>query len=142
MIGAGVYLVFPAFFTDVTDSYWLSRAGRLRTDLGGLYFNVWCLIAGSVGYLVTGEEVLLLVVLIMHIEMAQQLVPTVRFDGYFVLADLAGVPELFSRVRPVLVSMLPGRAVDPRVSELRPAARRIVTAWVLLVVPTLTAGLV
>src|SRR3954451_16670700 len=38
-MGAGVYLVWPAFFTDVTDSYRLGRAGRLRTDLGGLYFN-------------------------------------------------------------------------------------------------------
>ena len=46
-IGFGVYLLFPAFYTDVTDSYRLSRGGRLRTDLGGLYFNVLCLIALS-----------------------------------------------------------------------------------------------
>ena len=39
VIGVGVYLVWPSFFTNVTDSYRLSRAGRLRTDLGGLYFN-------------------------------------------------------------------------------------------------------
>ena len=34
-MGAGLYLVWPAFYTDVTDSYRLGRAGRLRTDLGG-----------------------------------------------------------------------------------------------------------
>ena len=28
VIGVGVYLVFPAFFTNVTDSYRLGRAGR------------------------------------------------------------------------------------------------------------------
>ena len=39
-IGVGIYLVWPAFFTNVTDSYRLSRAGRLRTDLGGVYFNL------------------------------------------------------------------------------------------------------
>ena len=38
-MGAGLYLVWPAFYTDVTDSYRLGRGGRLRTDLGGLYFN-------------------------------------------------------------------------------------------------------
>ena len=38
-MGTGLYLVWPAFYTDVTDSYRLGRAGRLRTDLGGLYFN-------------------------------------------------------------------------------------------------------
>ena len=39
VIGAGIYLVWPAFYTDVTDSYRLGRWGRIRTDLGGLYFN-------------------------------------------------------------------------------------------------------
>ena len=37
---SGLYLVYPAFYTDVTDSYRLDRAGRVRTDLGGVYFNV------------------------------------------------------------------------------------------------------
>src|SRR3954454_9107624 len=35
VMGAGVYLVWPAFYTDVTDSYRLGRGGRVRTDLGG-----------------------------------------------------------------------------------------------------------
>ncbi|TRW43291.1 hypothetical protein FJ693_18190, partial [Georgenia yuyongxinii] len=140
-IGAGVYLVFPAFFTDVTDSYRLDRAGRLRTDLGGLYFNVWGLLAAGVGYLLGGPEVLVIYVLLTHFQMVQQLVPTLRFDGYYVLADLAGVPDLFSRVGPVVRSLLPGRAVHPRVAELRPASRRIVTAWVVTVVPTLALAM-
>jgi putative peptide zinc metalloprotease protein len=62
----------------------------------------------------------------------------VRFDGYYVLADLIGVPDLFARIRPTLVSALPGRPPDPRVAELRPVARRLVVGWVALVVPTLT----
>jgi putative peptide zinc metalloprotease protein len=35
-MGFGFYLFWPAFYTDVTDSYRLGRAGRVRTDLGGL----------------------------------------------------------------------------------------------------------
>jgi putative peptide zinc metalloprotease protein len=137
VIGVGVYLVFPAFFTNVTDSYRLGRAGRIRTDLGGLYFNCLCLIALGGAYLLTGQGFFLLAAALMHLEMVQQLVPTLRFDGYFVLADIAGVPDLFNRIRPVLLSLLPGRPVDPRVAELRPFARRIVTAWVVTVVPLL-----
>ncbi len=38
-MGAGIYLAYPAFYTDVTDSYRLSRGGRLRTDLAGVYFG-------------------------------------------------------------------------------------------------------
>jgi putative peptide zinc metalloprotease protein len=137
VVGVGVYLVFPAFFTNVTDSYRLDRAGRIRTDLGGLYMNIWCLLAlGSVS-LVSNQGLFLLAVLLIHVEMLQQLIPTVRFDGYFLLSDLAGVPDLFARVRPVLRSLLPGRPVDPRVHELRPVARRIVIGWVFVVVPLL-----
>ena len=139
-IGFGVYLVFPAFYTDVTDSYRLDRAGRIRTDLGGVYFNALFVLVCGTAYLVTGSGLFLLLVLLLHIEMLQQLVPTIRFDGYYVLADLAGVPDLFARVRPVLRSLLPGREPDPRVTELRPAARRLVVGWVLVVVPTLTLG--
>lgn len=139
VIGFGVYLVFPAFFTNVTDSYRLDRAGRIRTDLGGLYLNVWCLLALGSAYLGTGQGVFLLAALLMHVEMLQQLIPAVRFDGYFVLSDLAGVPDLFARMRPALRSLLPGRPMDPRLTELRPAARRIVLGWVLLVTPLLAA---
>lgn len=141
VIGYGLYLVFPAFFTNVTDSYRLGRTGRLRTDLGGLYFNVWWVLAAGIGYLVTGEGIFLLLVVTTQLQMVQQLPPIVRLDGYFVLADLAGVPDLFSRVRPVMRSLLPGRPLDPRVAELRPGARRIVSLWVLTVIPLLVATL-
>ncbi len=137
VIGVGVYVVFPAFFTDVTDSYRLNRRGRIRTDLGGLYFNCLCLLAFGGAYLATGQGFFLLAASLMHIEMVQQLIPALRFDGYFVLADIAGVPDLFNRIRPVLLSLVPGHPVDARVKELRPFARRIVTAWVVTVVPLL-----
>ncbi len=139
-IGVGVYLVFPAFYTDVTDSYRLGRAGRIRTDLGGLYFNVLTVLALGAGHLATGSGILLLTAFALQIQMLQQLIPVVRFDGYFILSDLAGVPDLFSRVGPVLRSLRPGHPADPRVTELRPRARRFVTAWVLMVVPLLAGA--
>ncbi len=140
-IGVGVYLLFPAFFTDVTDSYRLGRRDRLRTDLGGLYFNVLNLLLFGVLFRFTGEGVFLLALVIMHIEMLQQLVPVVRLDGYYVLSDLVGVPDLFARVGPVLRSLRPGAEQDRRVTELRPGARRVVVVWVLFVVPTLVAAM-
>ena len=139
-IGFGLYLVFPAFYTDVTDSYRSSRAGRVRTDLGGLHFNVLTVLALAAAYWATGSGVLLLTAVLLQFQMLQQLIPVVRFDGYYVLSDLAGVPDLFARVGPVLRSLRPGRPVDPRVSELRPRSRRFVTAWVLVVVPLLTVA--
>lgn len=139
-IGFGIYIVFPAFYTDVTDSYRLGRTGRVRTDLGGLYFNAWTVLALAAGYQASGSGLLLLTAIALQVQMLQQLIPVVRFDGYYVLSDLAGVPDLFARVGPVLRSLRPGHPADPRVTELRPGARRLVTAWVVVVVPLLTAA--
>jgi putative peptide zinc metalloprotease protein len=136
-IGVAVYVVYPAFFTDVTRSYRLSRAGRLRTDLGGVYFNALAIVALTALWARTGSPLLLLAVVVVHTEMLQQLLPLARLDGYFVVADLVGVPDLFGRVGPVVRSLLhPGRP-SPRVSELRPFARRVITAWVLVAVPVM-----
>jgi putative peptide zinc metalloprotease protein len=136
-IGVGIYLVWPSFFTNVTDSYRLSRAGRLRTDLGGLYFNLVFMLALAGIYGATSSQVLLLVIAITHVEMLDQLLPFVRFDGYFILSDLIGVPDLFARVVPIVKSALPAGRRDPRVAGLRRGARIVVTGWVLCVIPML-----
>jgi putative peptide zinc metalloprotease protein len=141
-IGAGIYLVWPSFFTNVTDSYRLSRAGRLRTDLGGLYFNLIFILVLAGIYATTPARILLLVIAVTHLEMLEQLLPFVRFDGYFILSDLVGVPDLFARVRPVLRSTLGrGRGDDARAAGLRRNARIVITAWVLTVVPLLACAL-
>lgn len=141
VIGFGIYLVWPSFFTNVTDSYRLSRAGRLRTDLGGVYFNVVFMLVLAPIYAGTSAEILLLVIAVTHLEMLQQLLPFVRYDGYFILSDLAGVPDLFARVLPILRSTTGRGPQDPRVSGRRRRSRIMVTGWVLTVIPMLVAGL-
>ena len=138
VVGVGIYLVWPSFFTNVTDSYRLSRAGRLRTDLGGLYFNLIFILALAAIYSATSAGILLVVIAVTHLEMLEQLMPFVRFDGYFVLSDLTGVPDLFARVVPIIRGIGPKGRRDPRVAGLRPRARIVVTSWVLCVIPLLT----
>jgi len=140
-IGVGVYLVWPSFFTNVTDSYRLSRAGRLRTDLGGLYFNLIFMLVLAGLYAGTSAEILLLVIAVTHLEMLEQLLPFVRFDGYFILSDIVGVPDLFARVAPIMRSAVSRGRRDPRVSGLRRHARIVVTGWVVCVIPMLTVSL-
>jgi putative peptide zinc metalloprotease protein len=143
-MGAGIYVVWPAFYTDVTDSYRLSRAGRLRTDLGGLYFNAIAVLAAFAGWWLTGWEPLLILVPVQVLQMINQLQPFLRMDGYLILADLTGVPDLFARIKPTLQSALPWRwrRPDPPAAALKPWVRVVVTGWVLLVVPMLVASLV
>jgi putative peptide zinc metalloprotease protein len=136
-MGFGLYLVWPALYSTVTDSYRLSRRGRLRTDLGGVYFNAVFIAAMSVVYLNTGSPWVLVTIVLLHVETATQFLPMIRMDGYYILSDLIGVPDLFSRLGPVLASMIPRRPTHPRVSELKPWVRRTITAWVVIVVPAL-----
>ncbi|QNE13750.1 hypothetical protein [Pseudarthrobacter sp. NBSH8] len=141
-MGAGLYLIWPAFFTDVTDSYRLGRGGRLRTDLGGLYFNAMVAVAIMGVWWATGFDALLLVVVTQILQMIRQLLPLVRFDGYHILADATGVPDLFQRIKPTLLGLLPWRRTDPAAQALKPWARAVVTVWVLVTVPLLVLSLV
>lgn len=136
-MGVGIYLVWPAFYSTVTDSYRLSRGARLRTDLGGVYFNAVYIAGMSAAYLWTGAPWLLVAILVLHVETARQFLPSIRLDGYYILSDLIGLPDLFMFLRPVLKSVVPGRAPHPKLAELKPGIRWIIIAWVVLVVPFL-----
>ena len=136
-MGVGLYLIWPAFYTDVTDSYRLGRGGRLRTDLGGLYFNAIVAVGTVAVWWATRDDAILLLVAAQILQMLRQLLPLVRFDGYHVLADLTGVPDLFQRIGPTLRGLLPWHWRDPEARMLKPWARAVVSVWVLTVVPVL-----
>ena len=134
-MGAGLYLVWPAFYTDVTNSYRLGRRARLRTDLGGLYFNALLALAMFAMWAALRWDGLLLVIATQLLQMLRQLPPMLRFDGYHLLADLTGVPDLFHRIKPTMKGLLPTHWRSPEARVLKPWARAVVSLWVLVVVP-------
>lgn len=134
-MGAGLYLVWPAFYTDVDDSYRLSRWRRLVVDLGGLYFNALVVVVVIGAWLATRREALLLVVAAQLVLMLRQLAPVIRADGYHILADLTGIPDLFQHIKPTLAGLWPTNWGKPQ--PLRRWARWVVRLWVLVVVPLL-----
>ncbi|WP_295141662.1 hypothetical protein [Saccharopolyspora sp.] len=136
-MGVGIYLVWPAMYSTVTDSYRLSRGGRLRTDLGGIYFNALAILIMIVCYARTDSAWLLAALVAWQATTVWQFLPSIRLDGYYILSDLVGVPDLFDRMGPTLRSMVPGREPHPRVRELKPWTRRVIAVWVVLVIPCL-----
>ena len=136
-IGAGIYVVWPAFYTDVTDAYRLPRPARLRTDLGGIYFNAVVAVLALGVWLATGLDVLLLLIGLQMLEIVKNLSPVIRSDGYHILSDATGVPDLYAHMGPTLKRLLPGKRREP--SALKGSARALVTAWVLVIVPILLA---
>src|SRR5205807_4260813 len=136
-MGMGLYLVWPAFYTDVTDSYRLPKRDRLRVDLGGLYFNAVAAVITMAVWLGWHIDALLLLIALQVLQMVKQLSPVIRADGYHILSDLTGVPDLYAHMGPTLRRLLPGHRHEP--SALTGRARALVTAWVLIVVPVLIA---
>jgi putative peptide zinc metalloprotease protein len=134
-MGMGLYLVWPAFYTDVTDAYRLPKRDRLRVDLAGLYFNAAVAVITMGVWLLTRIDALLLLVALQVLQMVKQLSPVIRADGYHILSDATGVPDLFAHMIPTMRRLLPGHRHEP--SALSGRARALVTAWVLIVVPVL-----
>lgn len=140
-MGCGIYLVWPAFYTDITSSYRLGRAGRIRADLGGVYFNALFVLGLLALYEGTGSPLLLVAIFSVHVEMVQQLLPTLRFDGYYIVADLVGIPDLFKYIAPILKRVVLRRPEDERLKALKRWPQIVVAAWVLFLVPALTLQL-
>ena len=136
VMGVGIYLAWPAFYTDLTDSYRLNRAGRLRSDLGGVYFNAVLIVAAGAAYLATGFGPLAVFIVVSQAMAMYQFLPFVRLDGYYIMSDLVGVPNLFAYLGPVLRSTF--RRSDPatnaQLSLLKPRARRAIKVWSLVTV--------
>ena len=136
-VGFGIYIVWPAFFTDVTDALTLGKGGRVRTDLGGMYFNVLFALAVAGVYALTGFEPLLVLILLQHVLILYNLMPFLRLDGYHAISDITGIPDLFKRIKPTVKGLAPWKDTPSEVTELKPWARWVVTAWVLTVIPVL-----
>ena len=128
-IGAGLYILYPAFFTDVTDGYRLGRWARVRTDLGGVYFHLIFASVLVAAYAASRQPLLPFAVLLIQVEVVRQLLPLVRLDGYWLLADLIGIPDFFSQTGPVVNRMT--------ATALKPWARTCLLAYLAVTIPLL-----
>jgi len=138
-MGMGFYLVYPAFYTDVTDNYRLGRWARVRTDLGGFYFNL-IFSLGLIGlYFLTGQSFLLLGVLLIDVDIIHQCLPFVRLDGYWTLADITGIPDFFSYMGPFLRSVLPIKRHegDAALPALKRWVKVLFALYILITIPVL-----
>lgn len=140
-MGAGLYLIYPALYTDTTDAYRLGRWARVRTDLGGFYFYLIFSLALLALYARTGHEFLLIAVLLIDLDILYQCLPFVRLDGYWVMADLTGLPDPFSYVAPFVRSLAPGSSGN-RLPPLKPWVKRVFITYIALTLPTLAVLLV
>ena len=102
-IGFGFYLIFPVFFTDVTNVWRLNKHQRIVVNLAGVYFQLlFSALLIGVFYLIPAAHgltrTLTGTVLSMNIFVVlYSLNPFLRNDGYWVYSDFFEVPNLMSR---------------------------------------------
>lgn len=96
-VGFGLYLNFPVLYTDVTEVWRLKRSQRCIVNLAGVYFQSYGLIAMIVLFLLTGNDILRYLILMMNFGFVMTLNPFFKFDGYWIASDLLGVPNLRTR---------------------------------------------
>ncbi|KFE71161.1 hypothetical protein [Hyalangium minutum] len=98
-IGIGLYLVFPVLFCNVTEAWRLPRAGRMRVNLGGVYFQLIVTALAAPVQLATQSAAIAAFMGASLTTLFVTLNPFFRFDGYWVYSDLFRLPNLRDQAR-------------------------------------------
>jgi putative peptide zinc metalloprotease protein len=142
-MGMGLYLVFPAFYTDTTDAYRLSRGARVRTDLGGFFFHLLFATVLIAVAALTGQDYLLILVVLINFDVLRQCIPLLRMDGYWTLTDLTGIPDLLTQVGPFLRSIVRRRATGAHgATALKRSSVAILAGYTTVLIPFLAVALI
>lgn len=101
-VGFALYLNFPVLYTNVTEIWKLSRKHRCIVNLAGVYFQCIFLSLLLLIYFITNNGFVKYMVLIMNLNFLITLNPFFKFDGYWIVSDVLGVPNLRERSKELL----------------------------------------
>lgn len=101
IIGFGIYIVFPVFYSDVSKIWNLNKWKRIVVNLGGIYFQLLMNILFYFLYLsiesIDYKLILKFFIFANFILLAYALNPFLRNDGYWVYSDFFGIKNLTQR---------------------------------------------
>ncbi|MBP7148645.1 MAG: PqqD family peptide modification chaperone [Acidobacteria bacterium] len=94
-----IFLLMPALYADVSDAWLMRRrAHRVLVGLAGPLFDFAVACAGLVLWAIVppgaGRALAILLLTVGGTSVLLNLNPLIRLDGYYILSDLAGVPNL------------------------------------------------
>lgn len=102
-MGVALLVMMPMLYTDTTSAWRLrSRRQRLMIDCAGIMAELGVAVIATLAWVVLPEGSLRSVAFILAttswvMSLAINTSPFMRFDGYYVLSDLTGIPNLQSR---------------------------------------------
>jgi hypothetical protein len=131
-IGFAFYICFAALFVDLSDAWKLGSRERVIVDLSGMYFQSVLLIFAAGCYALTGWAVLAYYFMFTDIQIAANLNPLLRLDGYWALADALGIANLRSRSLRSLLLPIRKRTRGATALDMSLRTRRILRLYLVL----------
>jgi putative peptide zinc metalloprotease protein len=137
-VGFALYLTFPVFYTDVSETWKLKRRERLVVNMAGVYFQLILLIPFFLIYFYTGNHIIKWFILSVNIGLFVTLNPFFRFDGYWIVSDLLGVSNLRQKSKELFgyfIKKLLGRAkgTAPYLLQIKSAERTALVIYSIIV---------
>lgn len=141
-IGVMLYMIFPAFYVNLSNAWRLSGRQRAVIDAGGIYFQLLTTIPLYLIHLLTGNPHCAVAIMSVNVMVLFSLNPVLKFDGYWLLVDLSGLVNLRARswavVREVVRWSLGLGAGVPALEEVAGRGKKLF----LLVYSFLSVGLI
>lgn len=96
-LGVGLYFFYPVFYVDVTAAWRLNRHQRAIVDIGGVYIQLLFVPLALLLFWLTQDPTYLMLIAVIDLVILGNFEPFMKLDGYWLLSDLTGVPNLHAR---------------------------------------------
>ncbi len=109
-IGLGFYTILPVMYTDLTEAWVLNKKNKIKVNLGGIFMQ--CIIGVLLSILlfttnsIYYKDILVYLITINFTIIIINLFPLLKFDGYWILSDLIGIPNLIQESNAKLLSFI------------------------------------
>lgn len=119
-IGFGLYLGFiPVFYSDQTLAWTLPSKKRFAINVGGLYFDfITASLFVVVGYFFDIQLFYLYPLIILSTCLINLNI-FLKYDGYWILSDLLGIPNLQSEAHAALNNLIKSKKLPSKYSGLK-----------------------
>ena len=103
-IGAGINFIMPVAYSDMSDSWSLTRKQRISVDYGGIYFQLILTGILFIAYMATNSRFLYYLVLGSLSTAFINFSPALEMDGHWMICDSLGVFDPWGEARRVFIS--------------------------------------
>lgn len=94
-IGFALYLLMPSFYADVSEIWRFPRRQRMVVDVGGVYFQQLVFAGFALTGALTSAPEFFIACRLIDLMALLTLNPIFQFDGYWLLVDYLGLPNLY-----------------------------------------------